>query len=100
VLDDKELASMTKIKAYAAGVVALIACPCHLPITLPLLVSLTAGTVLGSWLAQNTVPVGVISTVAFIGGLALAFKWFTQPTCPPVANAMPSLSKTKTQSMK
>ena len=40
-----------KIKAYVASVVAFIACPCHLPLTLPLLVSLTAGTAFSAWLA-------------------------------------------------
>ncbi len=91
---------MTRIKAYVAGVVAFITCPCHLPLTLPLLISLTAGTVFGAWLAQNTVLVGVISTVAFIGGLALAFKWFTQSACPPSLNATPSLSTSKAKPMK
>jgi hypothetical protein len=32
------------IRSYLAGVVAFIACPCHLPLILPLLISLTAGT--------------------------------------------------------
>lgn len=84
---------MIKIKAYVAGVVAFIACPCHLPLTLPLLISLTAGTAFGAWLAHNTVLVGVIATVAFIGGLALAFIWFAQPAaCPPTPNATPTPS--------
>ncbi len=79
---------MTKIKAYVAGVVAFIACPCHLPLTLPLLISLTAGTAFSAWLAApgTLLLVGAISTVVFIGGLALAFNWFTQPTCPPIPN--------------
>lgn len=81
-----------KIKAYVAGIVAFIACPCHLPLTLPLLISLTAGTAFGAWLAYNTVLVGVISTVVFIDGLALAFRWFTQPACPPIPTATPTLS--------
>ena len=83
---------MTKIKAYIASVVALIACPCHLPLTLPLLISLTAGTVFSAWLVQNTILVGLISTVAFIGGLALAFRWFNQPVCPPLRNSVPHRS--------
>ncbi len=84
------------IRGYLAGVAAFIACPCHLPLTLPLLISLTAGTAFSAWLAQNTILVGVISTIAFIGGLALAFKWFNQPACPPTPNVTPSLSKIKT----
>lgn len=63
------------IRGYVAGVVAFVACPCHLPITLPLLLSLTAGTGLEAWLADNTITVAVISTGLFIAGLALAFKW-------------------------
>ena len=88
---------MAKIKAYIASVVAFIACPCHLPLTLPLLIALTAGTAFSTWLANNVFLVGAISTVIFIGGLALAFKWFNQPTCPPISNATPSLSKIKTK---
>ena len=93
---------MAKIKAYIASVVAFIACPCHLPLTLPLLISLTAGTAFSAWLAapRNLLLVGVVSTVIFIGGLALAFKWFAQPTCPSIPNATPSLSKIETKLMK
>ena len=93
---------MTKIKAYSASVVAFIACPCHLPLTLPLLISLTAGMAFSTWLAapHNLLLVGVISTVLFIGGLALAFKWFAQPACPPIPNATPSLSTGKTKPMR
>ena len=91
-----------KIRVYIAGVVAFITCPCHLPLTLPLLISLTAGTVFCAWLAApgTLLLVGAISTVVFIGGLALAFNWFTQPACPPTPNATPSLSISKTKLMK
>ena len=63
------------IKGYVAGAVAFVACPCHLPITLPLLIALTAGTAFGTWLGNNTLTVAVILTVVFVGGIALAFKW-------------------------
>ena len=94
---DKESVSVSKIKAHVAGVVAFITCPCHLPLTLPLLISLTAGTAFSAWLAApgTLLLVGAISTVIFIGRLALAFNWFTQPACPPTPNATPSLSKAK-----
>ena len=62
-------------KGYLAGAVAFVACPCHLPITLPLLIALTAGTAFGAWLEHNIVTVGLISAVVFIGGVVLAFKW-------------------------
>ena len=81
-----------KIKVYVASVVAFLACPCHLPFTLPLLIALTAGTAFSAWLAApgTLLLVGAISTVVFIGGLALAFNWFTQLACPPIPNATAS----------
>lgn len=66
------------IKGYVAGAVAFISCPCHLPITLPLLISATAGTVFSAWLANNVILVGALSTVMFLGGLGLALKWTGQ----------------------
>lgn len=63
------------IAGYVAEVIALIACPCHLPLTLPLLITLTAVTALGSWLAGNYLTVFFISTVIFIGGLILSLRW-------------------------
>ncbi len=66
------------IKGYVVGAVALIACPCHLPITLPLLIALTGS----AWLAENKLLVGAISTVVFLGGLVLATQWIGQSKLP------------------
>jgi len=66
------------IKGYAAGVVAFVACPCHLPLTLPLILALTAGTAVGGWLAANTTLIYLAATVLFLGGLLLAGKWLMQ----------------------
>ncbi len=81
-----------KIRSGVMFVLSAITCPCHLPITLPLLISLTAGTTFSAWLAapRTLLLVGAISTVVFIGGLALACNWFTQPACPPIPNATAS----------
>ena len=64
-------------RGFVAGGVAFIFCPCHLPLTLPLVISLTAGTAFSTWLTtpHNALFIGVMSTVVFIGGMALAFKW-------------------------
>lgn len=82
------------IKGYVAGVVAFIACPCHLPITLPILLALTAGTVFGTWLENNTFTVGVISTIIFIAGVVLAFKWVgeSKPPLPDRAAGLPKVT--------
>jgi mercuric ion transport protein len=73
-------------RGFVAGVVAFVTCPCHLPITLPLLIAFTSGTVFGTWLAdeRNIMIMGGISTIIFIGGLALAFKWINEvgPSLP------------------
>lgn len=58
-----------------AGTVAFISCPCHLPLTLPLLLAITSGTALGAWLERSTTTIYVVSTILFLGGLALAGKW-------------------------
>ena len=74
-----------KIRSGVMFVLSAITCPCHLPITLPLFISLTAGTTFSAWLAapRNLLLVGAISTIVFIGGLALAYRWVSQPDCPP-----------------
>jgi glutaredoxin len=53
-------------------------------VTLPLLLSLTAGTALGAFLRQNTWLVLGASIGLFIGGFFLAARWLGQPT--PVAD--------------
>ena len=67
--------SWHNIKGYLSGVIALVVCPCHLPITFPLILSLTAGTALGSWLAGKFSLVFGISTALFVIGLFLTWWW-------------------------
>jgi mercuric ion transport protein len=86
------------VKGGVAAVVAFIACPCHLPLTLPLLIMLTASTAFGTWLENNTVTVGVISTVIFVGGLVLAFKWMTDSNASPAPVAQTDPPKANTHS--
>lgn len=76
------MSTWQNIKGTVAGVVALIACPCHLPITFPLLLSLTAGTALGNWLEGKFGLVFTISAVIFIGGLGLAYWWSREDEKP------------------
>lgn len=64
------------VRGWVAGAGAFIVCPCHLPLTLPLFIALTAGTAVSGWLVSNTILIYVASTILFIGGLALAGKWF------------------------
>ncbi len=73
------------IRGYVAGVAAFIVCPCHLVLTLPLIIFLTAGTAVGAWLANNAIIIYTISFLLFLVGLALAVKWLTMDktqACP------------------
>jgi hypothetical protein len=45
---------MRRIGGVVLTVTGFLACPCHLIITLPLLISLLAETALGSFLSRNT----------------------------------------------
>lgn len=66
---------MRRIGGVVLTVTGFLACPCHLIITLPLLISLLAGTALGSFLSHN---IGLMYTGAgiyFVVGLALGY-WF------------------------
>ena len=63
------------IRVFVAGGLAFMICPCHLPLTLPVLLALTAGTAVGGWLANNIVIIYAASIILFVGGLSLAGKW-------------------------
>jgi len=67
--------SWQSIKGYVMSGLAFISCPCHLPITLPLLVIATAGTAFSAWLQNNFLVIGGASTVIFVGSLVLALRW-------------------------
>jgi mercuric ion transport protein len=52
-------------------ITGILACPCHLVITLPLLASLLAGTALGVVLQQQRPLIVALATLSFVGALAL-----------------------------
>jgi mercuric ion transport protein len=89
---------MRRIGGIALTVTGFFACPCHLIITLPLLLSLLAGTALGSFLSRNTGLVYTGAGVYFVVALASG-AWFlfgpkrqnregvaACPTCAPIAS--------------
>ncbi len=65
---------MGKLWGGVLLVTGLIACPCHLIITLPLILGLLAGTGVGAILAANTGLVYGIAGGYFI--VALAAGWY------------------------
>ncbi len=64
-----------EIRWLISAVIAMVSCPCHLPLTLPVLLSITAGTVVGTWLANNTAAVAGGSVVVFASSLLLTLRW-------------------------
>jgi mercuric ion transport protein len=70
------------IRGYVSTGVGIIACPCHLAITLPIVLALTAGTAFGAWLSANTGLVFAFSMVLFIGGIGLGSVWLSQDSKP------------------
>lgn len=73
----------TKVRGYFFIVTGFLACPCHLPLTLPLLLALAAGTAVGAFLANNAWVVVEISAVYFVGALFLGLRYLgkSEPTC-------------------
>ncbi len=72
-------------------ITGLLACPCHLPLTLPLLLSVLGGTALGASLAQQTGLITLAAAAYFLAALGLGLSLLGrgiarkdgQPCCPP-----------------
>ena len=64
---------MRRISGVVLTVTGLLACPCHLIITLPLLISLLAGTAVGSFLSRHT---GLVYTGAGVYFVVALGYWF------------------------
>jgi len=74
---------MRRIGGVVLSVTGLLACPCHLIITLPRLFSLLAGTALGSFLSRNTGLVYTLAGIYFVVALALG-AWFLFGPARPI----------------
>jgi len=60
-------------KQYFWPVSALIFCPCHLPLTMTAVASLTAGTIIGTYITRNYSSIETVLAVAFSFYFVLAF---------------------------
>jgi hypothetical protein len=68
----------SQVRGYFLVVTGFLACPCHLPLTLPLLLALTAGTAVGVFLANNVWLIVGVSIVYFVGALASGMRYLGQ----------------------
>jgi len=71
---------MRRIGGVLLTVTGFLACPCHLMITLPLLVSLLAGMRLSGFLIRNTGLIVTIESLYFLGALALGYWLLFTPS--------------------
>lgn len=68
-------------------VTGFIACPCHLVVTLPILLTLTAGTAVGAFLANNVWLIAAMASVYFIAAMGLGLRAFWRDDSPKSAQA-------------
>jgi mercuric ion transport protein len=78
---------MKTLTGYLLTATALIACPCHLPFTLPLALALLGGTASGAALGANIWLVVAGATVYFVAALAAGLYLLNRRADDEKANA-------------
>ena len=73
---------MSLIGGVVLRVSGLLACPCHLIVTVPLLISGLSGTAQGRFLSRSTGLVYTGASIYFVVALALGY-WFLFGRTPP-----------------
>jgi hypothetical protein len=71
-----------KIGGILLTVTGILACPCHLVITLPLFLALFAGTAVGSFLTHNVALVYGGAALYFVVALILGMRFLLSPDRP------------------
>lgn len=69
---------MGKIWGGVLAATGFIACPCHLPITIPLTVSLLGGGAAAGFIADHKGLIYGLATAYFIGGLGIGWLLLTR----------------------
>jgi predicted MFS family arabinose efflux permease len=59
---------------------AVITCPCHLPLVLPIVLGVLAGTPIAAWITQHVGWVYGGMAVVFLMSLLLMWRWIGNPT--------------------
>ncbi len=62
---------MSRVWGWVLAVTGVVACPCHLPLTLPLILGVLGGTGIGSFVGTNTSLIYGIATGYFIVGIGV-----------------------------
>ena len=64
-----------KVRGGVAVIIAILTCPCHLPVTVPLMLALLAGTPIAAWLIQHVGRVYGAMVGVFILSFGFAYVW-------------------------
>ena len=64
-----------KVRGGVAVTISILTCPCHLPVTVPLMLALLAGTPTATWLTQHVGWVYGAITGVFILSFGFAYVW-------------------------
>ena len=64
---------MSRVWGGVLTVTGFVACPCHLPFTLPLVLGVLGGTGLGSFIGANTSLIYGVFTGYFIAGIGVGW---------------------------
>lgn len=65
--------SLSKVWGTVLTVTSVVACPCHFPVTLPILLGLLGGTGLGGFISSNTGLVYGVAGTYFVVALAAGY---------------------------
>ena len=64
---------MSRVWGGVLAVTGFVACPCHFPLTLPLILGMLGGTGIGSFIGANTSWIYGIVTAYFIVGIGVGW---------------------------
>lgn len=82
-----------QIRSSGMLAISIVACPCHLPLVLPIALTLLAGTPIAIWLTQSVNWVAGALTIIFLSSLVIGLRWMTTSQ----SSAMPPSSPTSSR---
>ncbi|MDP9350877.1 MAG: mercury resistance protein [Chloroflexota bacterium] len=78
---------MKKIGGYLLAATGLLACPCHLPLTLSVVAAVAGGTSLGAFLLDSTWLLAGVLGAYFVVAVPLGLRLVTRPGWSRAARA-------------